>query len=131
MRKAQNRYCPLTAQNPVGYKGSMRLRLKELRKARGWTQKHVADLCAMSQSYYAEVENGTRQSNARLLESFAKAYGVEPRDLIFDEGNTEHAMLAIKIAGLSDEGKRLVIDLIDQLSPMKSPKKDRRSASEK
>lgn len=60
----------------------MRLRIKEIRKARGLTTQQLADLAGMSQSYVSDLENGKKQLNARRMEAIAKALEVTPADLI-------------------------------------------------
>jgi transcriptional regulator with XRE-family HTH domain len=100
----------------------MKLRLRELRVARGLTQRQVADVAGYAVSYITEVENGTKQVNARMLDRLSAALTelggpggfepVTPASLIVDETDPEAVVLARQIAGLSPEQKDAVIRLI-------------------
>jgi transcriptional regulator with XRE-family HTH domain len=101
----------------------MKLRLRDLRVARGLTQRHVAQAAGYSVSYITEVENGTKQVNARMLDRLSAALtdlgqpsgypGVTPAALIVDEADPELLDLARRIAELSPEQKDAVIRLIE------------------
>ncbi len=58
-------------------------RLKELRDERGWTQEEAARRCRMEYKYYQRYE-GSNPRDMRLstLEKIARAFGMEPDDLI-------------------------------------------------
>lgn len=82
-----------------------------MRKARGWTQRHVAEKAGMSLSYYTEIELGRKQINARRLESLAKVFGVEPHELIVQEGQRQYSELADLTSQMNDDQQRLVLEL--------------------
>lgn len=88
-RKTLCRYNRLPVVNGCRYTSGMKLRLKELRKAKGWTQREVAEKAGISLSYYTELELETKQINARRMDAIAKALEVEPFELIRsgDDGN--------------------------------------------
>ena len=100
----------------------MELRLRELRVARGLTQRQVAEAAGYAVSYITEVENGTKQANARMLDRLSAALTelgkcrgaapVTPASLIVDETDPEAVALAHQIADLSEEQKDAVIRLI-------------------
>lgn len=69
----------------VGYNPLMRMRIKEMRQARGWTVDVLASKVGMSRSYVSEIENGKKAVNDRRISAFAKAFGVSPLDLIDDQ----------------------------------------------
>lgn len=61
----------------------VRLRLRELRKARGLTQAQLADTAGLRQGTISELETGTSQSIAfDTLDRLALALGVEPGELL-------------------------------------------------
>ena len=100
----------------------MKLRLRELRVARGLTQRQVAEVAGYSTNYITEVEKGTKQVNARLLDSLSCALtklgksegfpSVTPAALIVDQSDPDAAALARQIEALSSEQKDAVIRLI-------------------
>ena len=107
--KPENRYKPFTLQSPRRYKRGMKLRLKELRKQRDWTQRVVADLAGMSLSYYTEIELGRKQINARRMEALAQVFGVEPHELIVSEGNQEFTDLVDLASRMTESQRKLLL----------------------
>jgi len=58
-------------------------RLKELREQRGWTQEDAARKCKMEYKYYQRYESKKpRDMRLSTLEKIAKAFGMEPNDMI-------------------------------------------------
>ena len=57
------------------------LEVREMRKARGWTQTELAYHARLAPSVISEIENGKRNPSAGTLRKLAKAFGVEVRDL--------------------------------------------------
>lgn len=92
----------------------MKLRLKDLRLARGMTQREVADAAGMSSSYYTEIELGRKQINAHRMENIARALGVQPHELLLT-GDPENDDLVRELRELSPEKKALVLNLIRSL----------------
>lgn len=62
----------------------MKLRIKELRQAKGMTIDDLAAVVGISRSYVNELETGKKTINGRRLEQFAAALGVTVYDLIED-----------------------------------------------
>ena len=54
----------------------MSLRIRSLRKAKGWTQEQLAAKANMSRSQLAMIEKETRTANTLRLNAIAKALGV-------------------------------------------------------
>ena len=52
------------------------VRLRKLRKARGWTQAEMADRLGLDRSYIAEIETGKRNPCLLNLRVFADGLGV-------------------------------------------------------
>jgi transcriptional regulator with XRE-family HTH domain len=67
----------------------IRLRVAELRQAKGWTQKQLAERAGISRQTVIRVES---ESNRRLdydvLEKLAGAFAVDPAFLIVHEART-------------------------------------------
>jgi transcriptional regulator with XRE-family HTH domain len=64
----------------------IRLRLKELRDAKGLSQVALGSLADVKQSTISEMESGTRQRvDLAILERLARALGVEPGELLVRE----------------------------------------------
>ena len=103
------------------YNERMLLRIKDVRKQRGLTQRQVAELAGMSVSYFTEIEGGKKQINASRLESIAKALRVEPADLILKAGNSSHDELMSLVTLMDDEQKRLLVDLARKLTQSDAP----------
>ncbi|WP_306150675.1 helix-turn-helix domain-containing protein [Roseovarius sp. MMSF_3281] len=81
-RNTKSRYNRLPHSGGCRYMNGMKLRLKELRKEKGWTQREVAEKAGISLSYYTELELEKKQINAGRMEAIAKAFGVQPFELI-------------------------------------------------
>ncbi len=60
----------------------IRLRIKELRKAKGWTGDVLAERVGVSRSYLSEIETGKKTINLPRLLAIASALGVSVPDLI-------------------------------------------------
>lgn len=64
----------------------MALRIKKLRKERGWSQGDLAEKARMSRSQLAMIEAETRPANTLRLNAIAAALGVDVADL-YDQGD--------------------------------------------
>jgi transcriptional regulator with XRE-family HTH domain len=51
-------------------------KLRELRKARGWTQEQVAEKAEISVSHYASAERGAENLTVDTVTRLARAFGV-------------------------------------------------------
>ena len=52
------------------------IRLKTLRKARGWTQVYMAEHIGIDRSFISDLENGKKEICLRNLELLATTFGV-------------------------------------------------------
>ena len=55
--------------------------LAALRKAKGYTQKQVADMLSMAQQQYSRYENGVYEINYDLMLRLCKIFDITPNDL--------------------------------------------------
>ncbi len=58
------------------------MRIRELRKERGWTQQQLADASGVSRLTIGDVELGKQHPTTRTLERVASALGVSVADLV-------------------------------------------------
>jgi transcriptional regulator with XRE-family HTH domain len=61
------------------------IRVKELRKAAGYSQEAFADRCGFARSYMSRVERGAANPSLDAVEVFAKALNVEVASLFQTE----------------------------------------------
>lgn len=62
-----------------------RLRLRRLRKQRGWKQEDVAGILGISESYYGMIETGARTPNLVLGHRIARLFNTTVDELFFSE----------------------------------------------
>lgn len=100
------------------YHYSMKLKIKQMRKERGWTTEELGAKVGMSRSYVSEIENHRKAVNNLRLSAFAKAFGVSPVDLIDDQSVTPDILDHInRIRRLSDADRLAVIRHAIALDP--------------
>lgn len=56
--------------------------LLQLRKAKGWTYRKIAENAGISHVFYWEIERGQKSPTAETLMSLAKAFGVSMDELV-------------------------------------------------
>ncbi|MEA5163080.1 helix-turn-helix transcriptional regulator [Cereibacter johrii] len=84
-RKAEVRYVRLAFRSQRCQEWPMRVRLKELRKAKNLTQEQLAEMVGSSKSYISEIESGKKFPSGRLLKAFAHTMEVPVQALIEDD----------------------------------------------
>lgn len=85
-------------------------RLRELRKARGWSRRELAGASRISERFLADVETGSGNPSLLRLFELADALGTTPAALLGDAGAGGArviALLGLRGAGKSSVGKRL------------------------
>lgn len=65
----------------------VKLRITELRKAKGLTLTHLAQEAGIAKSFLSEIERGLKPANTRRLEAIAKVLGVSTPELFVDDGS--------------------------------------------
>lgn len=58
------------------------VRLRKLRKERGWTQVQMADIMGVDRSYICDMETGKKNVCLPTLEVFADGFGISMAKLI-------------------------------------------------
>lgn len=65
-------------------------RIRELRKAKGWTQEQLAEAASLHYSYIGGVERGDRNISLETLEKIIAAFDVPAAELFCFEDESEH-----------------------------------------
>lgn len=56
-------------------------RVRELRKERGYSQEHLADLAGLDRSYMGHIERGEKNITLLKIYQISHALGLNPKDL--------------------------------------------------
>jgi transcriptional regulator with XRE-family HTH domain len=68
-------------------------RLRELRKARGWTQEQAAEVCGVGYKLFQLYEIGVKQNPGLLtLEKLARGFGITLAELLTPSGPPDKAV---------------------------------------
>jgi len=86
----------------------LRIRIREIREAKGMTVTDLASRVGISIPHMSQVERGVKNLNNHLLERIAKALNVEPYELISDNTGTD--ALAEIASHLSDEDRKRLVE---------------------
>lgn len=88
----------------------MALRIKELRKAAGWSQDVLAAKAGLSRSQLSEIESETKPANTRRLKAIAEALSVDVTEL-FEPGARDALMAEVQalLDGMSEEDRDAVL----------------------
>ncbi|MFM9277974.1 helix-turn-helix domain-containing protein [Paenibacillus jiagnxiensis] len=65
-------------------------RIRELRKAKGWTQEQLAEAAGLHYSYIGGVERGDRNISLETLEKIVTGLNVPPVEIFNFEEDTEY-----------------------------------------
>ena len=84
----------------------MRVNLKEMRKERGWTIDHLADLSGLSKGYLSQLENDKRQPSMETLRDLAGIFDVSVSALVADQADAQ-----------ADETDQMIAAEVRQLGP--------------
>lgn len=92
---------------PNGLLDLLGARIRELRRAKGWTAREAARQAGLSPRFYHSLETGTANISVTRLASVAGALGVPIADLFRREARRVVALLGLRGAGKSTIGPRL------------------------
>lgn len=93
----------------VRYHSGMKLRIKEMRAARGMTQQQLADAIGVGKSFMSEMESGKKQVNGTRLALIAKALRCAPYELIDDDSVSADVLEHIRVMQKLSEADRLAV----------------------
>lgn len=88
----------------------MQNRIREHRRARGWTIDDLADVVGTSKSHISNIETGKRDASVSMLQAIAQALGVSSVDLFATRGESDDLLVNLTqdFARLSPEDQRAV-----------------------
>lgn len=90
----------------------MNLRMRELRKERGWTLQHLSDKTGMSIPHLSDLERGKKQVTTGSLEKIAEALDVPAYLLIAD---SDVAAFVAEVSSLSEADQERVRAFVQAL----------------
>lgn len=73
----------------------MKNRIREHRKARGWTLDHLAEVVGTSKGHLSGIENGKRDASLTMLRSISNALGISEVDLFAPENETDEQLISL------------------------------------
>lgn len=102
----------------------MESKLRQLRKARGWTQSELAHRAGLSDSTISSYETGTRLGLLANIKKVASALGVSPSDLLERGGLTLNSsemveLLLERIEKIDNEQERKEMEYLAELLKLK------------
>jgi putative transcriptional regulator len=96
----------------------MKVRLKELRKARRWTQDDLASRLGVSKSHVSEMESGKKNPSGPVLDRMSKLFDVPVPDLLSPDPTQAHDPLAVLIArfqAMGEADKAAILQMSERL----------------
>lgn len=75
--------------------GKMGKRIRQIRKAKGWSQDELARKCGISMSFLGHIERGTRIMSLETLVSICGALEAGADELLFGVANPSEAVLGM------------------------------------
>lgn len=73
--------------------GKMGLRIRQVRKARGWSQEELAKKCSISMSFLGHIERGTRIMSMETFVNICSALDAGADELLWGIANPSDALL--------------------------------------
>lgn len=73
----------------------MKYRIKEHRKAKGWTLDRLAEEVGTSKGYLSDIERGNRTASVTMLRDIAAALGIKEQELFAAETDADKRMLQL------------------------------------
>lgn len=84
----------------MSIKQQLGLRIKELRKKADLTQSKLAEMVSIDAKHQSCIENGKNFPSADLIEKYAKAFAIEPSELLIISQNKKRSSLIKEINDL-------------------------------
>lgn len=73
--------------------GKMGMRIRQVRKAKGWSQDELAKRCGISMSFLGHIERGTRIMSLETFVSICGALEADAGELLWGEVHSSDAVL--------------------------------------
>jgi transcriptional regulator with XRE-family HTH domain len=93
----------------------MKLKVKELRTTKGWTQEHLAEIAGTTKSHISEIENGRKNPSNPMLDKLARAFQISVIDLIDQEKSSDLHTLMREIESLSPANQTALRQIVQTL----------------
>ena len=75
--------------------GKMGKRIRQIRKAKGWSQDELSKRCGISMSFLGHIERGTRIMSLETFVSICQALDAGADELLWGVANPSEAMLGM------------------------------------
>lgn len=96
------------------------MNIRKYRTEKGLSQRELGELVGMTQQQIAQYENGKRKPKLETLDKLAKALGVKPGQLYFDEYiEYEHYTPPESLRDMVEKRKKIALD-VDRQALMKA-----------
>lgn len=91
----------------------MRLKIRELRKDRGWTIDQMAEMIGVSKSHLSEVETGKKNPSSPLMDTLAALFEVDVVKL-YDAGPLadDLDLIEAELRQMSDDERKAVVRMV-------------------
>lgn len=89
----------------------MELKIVQLRKKQGVTQKQLAELCSTTQQQIAKIENGNVDPQLSTLKRVSDALKCEVKDLFYSKSEFLSEIRAVAIGAQLNLRKTLILEL--------------------
>lgn len=73
--------------------GKMGMRIRQVRKAKGWSQSELAEKCGISMSFLGHIERGTRIMSMETFVNICRALEAGADELLWGVANPSDAVL--------------------------------------
>lgn len=73
--------------------GKLGMRIRQVRKARGWSQNELAEKCAISMSFLGHIERGSRIMSLETFVSICNALDTDADALLWGKAHPSDAVL--------------------------------------
>ena len=75
--------------------GKMGMRIRQVRKAKGWSQNELAEKCGISMSFLGHIERGSRIMSMETFVGICEALGVGADELLWGIAHPSESLLEI------------------------------------
>lgn len=101
----------------------MKVRLRELRKAKGWTQDQLAARLNVSKAHISEMETGKKNPSGPVLDRMAKLFDVNVPDLIVVDSDDPDDLgyLIARFPTLEPEDQALIVQIARRSAARRVP----------
>ena len=73
--------------------GKVGMRIRQVRKAKGWSQSRLAKKCGISMSFLGHIERGSRIMSMETFVAICKALEVDADELLWGRAQSSQAVL--------------------------------------